>query len=311
MDTGIKPASVPAADHLRTRQVAEHLADAFPPLLIAADRIANAVVHGMHGRRRAGPGEDFWQYRPYSPGDAAQRIDWRKSARSGRVLIRETEWEATNTLWLWASTAPGMTYRSKLAQSTKQDRAVLLTLATAILAVRAGERVAAIGSGYAPDHTSRAVSRIARHYLHPENPENADLPVEIDLPKFSSCLLIGDFLSPLDEIAERLSVLAANGSTGHVVQVLDPAEESFPFEGRTEFQEFAGSGKLTLGKAQTLRDNYRARLAEHREGLRQMLRRMGWSYMLHHTDQSAQNCLMSLYALIARDQRMHTTLGRA
>ena len=306
----VKSAPANEADHLRTRQAAEHIADAFPPLLIAADRIANALVHGMHGRRRAGPGEDFWQYRPYSPGDAAQRIDWRKSARSERVLIRETEWEATNTLWLWASTSPGMSYRSRLSDTTKRDRAILLVLALGILSVRAGERIAAIGSGHSPDHTGRAVSQIAEFYHHEESLDDADLPIEIDLPKFSNCLLVGDFLSPLDDIADRLSVLAANGTAGHLVQVLDPAEETFPFEGRTEFLEYAGAGKLTLGKAQSLRDRYRDRLEEHREGLKQLLRRMGWTYMLHHTDQSAQNCLMSLYGLIARDDRMHRTIGR-
>jgi len=307
MEVTSKPAITPETGYLRTRQAAEHMADAFPPLLIAADRIANTVVHGMHGRHRSGPGEDFWQYRPYSPGDAAQRIDWRKSARTERVLIRETEWEATNTLWMWASTAPGMAYRSHLSDTTKQDRAVILALALGILAVRAGERIAAIGSGHLPGHTSRAVSQMAQYYDHHSSADDNDLPGEANLPRFSNCLLIGDFLSPLDEICERVSALAANGTTGHLVQVLDPAEESFPFEGRTEFHEFTGSAKLTLGKAQTLRDSYQQRLAEHRDGLKHLLRRLGWSYMLHHTDQSAQNCLMSLYGLIARDERMHRT----
>ncbi len=310
MVSTLKPAVPTGPGYLKTRQTAEHIADAFPPLLIAADRIANAVVHGMHGRRRAGPGEDFWQYRAYSPGDAAQTIDWRKSARSQRVLIRETEWEATNTLWLWASTAPGMSYQSHLAQTTKQDRAVILALALGTLAVRAGERIAAIGSGFAPDHTGRAVTRIAQHYDHHDGEGGEDLPSAVNLPRFSTCLLIGDFLSPLDEISETLSALAADGTTGHLVQVLDPAEESFPFEGRTEFREFAGSGTLTVGKAQTLRENYQDKLNHHRDGLKQLLRRLGWTYMLHHTDQPAQLCLMSLYGLIARDERLHRTTER-
>ncbi len=301
-----------AADgYLRTREAAERVADAFPPLLIAADRIANAVVHGMHGRRMAGPGEDFWQYRQYSQGDPAQRIDWHKSARSERILIRETEWEATNTLWLWSSTAPGMAYQSKLANVGKGERSVVLALAIAMLAVRAGERVAAIGSGYTPDHTQRAIRRIAMHYQQPVEDEADGLPAAINLPRFSSCLLLGDFLSPLEDISERLTALASNGVTGHLVQVLDPAEETFPFEGRTEFLEFAGKGKLTLGKAHLLRDSYRERLDNHREGLKQLLRRLGWTYMLHHTDQPAQKCLMTLYGLIARDERKHRTIGRA
>ncbi|MGI9462330.1 MAG: DUF58 domain-containing protein, partial [Aestuariivirgaceae bacterium] len=229
---------------------------------------------------------------------------------SDRVLIRETEWEATNTLWLWASTAPGMAYQSGLSQTTKRDRAVILALALGVLAVRAGERVTAIGSGFAPDHTSRAITRMAQHYDHHNGEDDEDLPGTIHLPRFSTCLLIGDFLSPLDEISDSLSALAAEGTTGHLVQVLDPAEETFPFEGRTEFLEFAGAGKLTVGKAQTLRESYHGKLARHRSGLKQLLRRLGWTYMLHHTDQPAQQCLMSLYGLIARDERLHRTTGR-
>ena len=112
-------------------------ARALPPLLVEAERIAATVILGEHGRKRAGPGESFWQYRPYSFGDSTQRIDWHKSARSDRVYIRENEWEAANTLWVWASPAISMTFKSHLSQVTKRERAQLLMLALASLAVRA------------------------------------------------------------------------------------------------------------------------------------------------------------------------------
>ena len=109
-----------------------------------AERIAATVILGEHGRKRAGPGESFWQYRPYSFGDSTQRIDWHKSARSDRVFIRENEWEAANTLWVWASPSASMDFNSHLSQVTKRDRAQLLALAVASLAVRAQERVSAL-----------------------------------------------------------------------------------------------------------------------------------------------------------------------
>ena len=131
---------------------AQRLAGAFPPLLLAASRVAASLMQGMHGRRRAGAGEDFWQFRPYATGDSAARIDWRKSARAGAAFIREREWAAPNTLWLWAAGGPGMEWKSKLASTTKRERACLLTLTLGMLAADAGERVGLLGLEAPPGH---------------------------------------------------------------------------------------------------------------------------------------------------------------
>jgi hypothetical protein len=47
-------------------------------LTLEARRIALTTLSGLHGRRRAGPGESFWQFRAFAQGEAAQRIDWRR-----------------------------------------------------------------------------------------------------------------------------------------------------------------------------------------------------------------------------------------
>jgi len=143
------------------RQRAQALSEVSPPLLIAADRVAQSLIQGEHGRRRAGPGDDFWQYRPYSFGDAANRIDWRKSARTQKLLIRENEWAATNTLHIWAANGPGMAFRSAMSPVSKRDRAALLAVAAGVIAVRAGERVTALASPHAPGHTRLALANLA------------------------------------------------------------------------------------------------------------------------------------------------------
>src|SRR5690606_24941856 len=124
---------------------AHGLAEHLPDLLIEADRIAQTVAHGIHGRRRAGPGETFWQFRTYEPQDSAQLIDWRRSASSDHLYVREREWEAAHTLWLWPDLSPSMNFQSHLATTTKQDRAVVLMLALTELLVRGGERVGLLG----------------------------------------------------------------------------------------------------------------------------------------------------------------------
>jgi uncharacterized protein (DUF58 family) len=280
------------------RRRAEGLASALPPMLVAAERIANAVIHGLHGRRRSGPGEDFWQYRAYSFGDSAQSIDWRKSARSDRVLVRENEWAASHTVWLWASQGLGMEFHSHLAETTKRDRAVLLALALAVLAARAGERVGAIGSPHRPGHTGATLNRMAQWFAADAASAGAPLPAGTPLPRYSATVLIGDFLEPLEAIASRFTALAANDVAGHVVQVLDPAEETLPYQGRTEFLEFEGAGRLMAGRAENLRERYQARLAEQRDGLRDLARRLGWSFTVHSTGRPPQQVLLALYGLL-------------
>lgn len=288
----------PQSEAFELRRRAEGLVSALPPMLVAAERVASAIIHGLHGRRRAGPGEDFWQYRLYSFGDAAQRIDWRKSARSDRVLIRENEWDASHTVWLWASHAPGMAFRSHLAEVSKRDRAVLLALSLAVLAAKAGERVAALGSPHPPGHTNTTLNRMAQWYATGKAEGEPSLPPRRPLARFSAVILIGDFLDPVEDIAECLTAIAVNNVAGHLVQVLDPAEETLPYQGRTEFLEIAGSRRLLAGRAESLRDDYQRRLRAHRQDLRDLARRLGWSFTVHSTGRPPQQALLALYALL-------------
>ena len=279
---------------------ADSAARALPPLLVDAERIAATVIIGDHGRKRAGPGESFWQYRPYSFGDSTQRIDWHKSARSDRVYIRENEWEAANTLWLWSSSSVSMDFRSARASLSKRERAQLLAMAAGVLAVRAHERIGAIGAPYAPDHSRGALIRVANWFL--EGDGNA-LPVFNRMPRFSSALLVSDFFDKPDDIARAITPMASAGIHGHLVQVVDMAEETLPYAGRVEFQEMAGPLKFLSAKTETLRGAYAERLAAHRAALRDLCSRIGWTFTIHRTDESPSHLLMLLHALISGELR--------
>src|SRR5256885_14536457 len=147
------------------QQRAEHLASRLPPLLVAAERVAMTVAQGVHGRRRVGQGETFWQFRQYQPGDAASHIDWRKSAKSERLYVRETEWEAAQSVWLWRDPSASMDYTSAgyiagAEWPTKRDRAELILVALASLLVRGGERLTLLGSGMPPLTGRVALTRL-------------------------------------------------------------------------------------------------------------------------------------------------------
>ncbi len=214
-----------SASALKLADRAEAASRVLPPLLVEAERLAASVILGDHGRKRAGPGESFWQYRPYSFGDSTQRIDWHKSARSDRVFIRENEWEAANTLWLWTSPHASMEFRSHLAPLNKRERAQVLTLAIGSLAVRAHERIGVLDGPFQPDHSRAQLLRVANWILEAKGKA---LPVAARTPRFSSALLVSDFFDPIAEIAASLTPLATAGIKGHLVQVVDPAEETCP-----------------------------------------------------------------------------------
>ncbi len=275
--------------------------DTLPALLVKVDRVAHTVAQGLHGRRRAGPGEAFWQFRRYRPGDLAAMVDWRKSAKSNRYLIREKEWEAANTVWLWADLSASMNFKSDLAPVSKRDRAMLLSLALGTLLNQGGERIGALGSGMPARAGQTAVRRIAEHMVHTiENTESVvSLPQPTPIRRFSSVALFGDFLEPLDAISNALAGIAARDVRGHIVQVLDPAEETFPYTGRTEFSALEGESRITVGRAELLRGDYHDRLEQHRAGLREMARRLGWTFTSHHTDRSPQSILLTLHGLMS------------
>jgi len=274
---------------------AHELAGRLPDLLLEADRIAQTVAHGIHGRRRAGPGETFWQFRVYEPQDAAQLIDWRRSASSDHLYVREREWEAAHTLWLWPDLSPSMQFKSHLASVTKRDRALVLMLAAAELLVRGGERVGLLGLTQ-PTTSRRASRRLAEAIAsHPNAPQvSSGRPSATRISRYSGVILFSDFLDPIDEVRESIEALAAGGASGHLVQVLDPAEETLPYEGRTEFLPLEGGTTWVADRAESLRARYRARLEAHREELRSLAVRLGWSFLVHHTDRPPTEPLLTL-----------------
>lgn len=283
------------AQMLARESEAHALADRLPELVLEAIRISNTVTHGSHGRRRAGPGETFWQFRQYQTGDSAHLVDWRRSASSDHLFIREREWEAAHTIWLWPDISPSMAYHSHLTPVRKSDRSLVVMFAVAEMLVRSGERVAVMGLTN-PSASRKATTRIAE--LLAANLRQTGLtrsaPPQQRVGRFSSVVWVSDFLDPIETIARRIEELAGNGSTGHLVQVLDPAEETLPFHGRNEFIGVEDSARWLTDRAEGLRERYRERLLAQRAALQDVCRRCGWSFLLHHTDRPAAETMLQL-----------------
>ena len=275
---------------------AHALAKRLPALLVEASRVAQTVAHGIHGRRRAGPGETFWQFRQYEQSDAALLIDWRRSAGSDHLFIREREWEAAHTVRLWTDLSPSMAFRSHLAAQTKRDRALVLSFAIGELLVEGGERVGIMG-GAAPSSGRRTIAKIAMALAREvqQGREFPSLPPRATLSRFSECILFSDFLDPPETLAPVLEHIAGQGVRGHLIQILDPAEETLPYSGRIEFAGMESADRMLAPRAEDLRRAYTERLARHKEAIIAVTRRLEWSYLLHHTDRPPGEALLALH----------------
>ncbi len=263
-----------------------------PPLLVAAERVAATVIQGIHGRRRSGPGETFWQFRRHQPGDPARLIDWRRSARSDPLFVREREWAAAQSVWLWQDGSASMAWRSKPSLPLKQERASLLLLALSALLLRAGERVALLGDGARPLSGVSSLEKLA-HSLSGQAP--CGLPPDAVLPRHAGIVLAGDFLAPPGVWQAALEALAAKGARGHLLLIADPAEESFPYGGRVRLEGVEGEGHAVIERAEEVRPAYERRLSAHRGALASLASRLGWGFMIHRTDQPPETALLALY----------------
>ncbi len=287
---------------------ARTLAESMPRLILEARRIAATVIHGLHGRRRAGPGENFWQYRRFLSGEPARRVDWRRSARDEHLYVREQEWEAAHTVWIWPDRSPSMTFTSQLAKESKLDRTLVIAFALAEVLVHAGERVGMPGL-MRPTGSRNVLEKMANAIVHDVG-ERASLPPSFVPSALAEIVVVSDFWSPIAELRRTFAQLSATGAHGHTVQIVDPAEETFPYSGRVEFVEPEGGGSITAGRAENWRAEYELRVAQHRAAIRAETGKLGWSFAIHRTDRPATELLLALHARMGAPPPGATVAGR-
>ena len=246
------------------------LAAAMPDLMVEARRLAASLIAGIHGRKRAGAGQAFWQFRQYGAGDASSRIDWRRSARGDTLYVREMEWESAHTVRLSVDMSSSMRFASPGARQPKRDRAVLMALVLASLLVRGGERIGLVG-GERPKTGEAALRMIAQ------------------------------------ELLARDTSKAAKASWADMA-ALRPREDviilsDFLFEGRTRFEALGRSGQdLVSGRAENWQEAYQALFAAFTQDLRQLAQARGWSHTLGHTDRPAALSLLTLHEALSRSR---------
>jgi uncharacterized protein (DUF58 family) len=201
-----------------------------------------------------------------------------------------------------------MAFASKTARDSKLERALIVTFALAELLVQGGERVGVPGL-VAPTSSRSVIDKLAQAMLY-DTGDRGSLPPSFVPSPLAEIVVLADFWSPIADIRAMLGGLSSSGAHGALVQIADPAEETFPYSGRVEFVESEGAGAITAGRAETWASDYVARVARHRAEIRAETDRLGWLFSVHNTDRSAAELLLFLHAGMTVNKAAARQAGR-
>ncbi len=259
---------------------------------------ASASHPGSAGRKRAGAGESFWQYRRYQQEDGAERIDWRRSAQGEKLFVRETELETARSFLFWVDPSAGFHWRSSEDTPAKATRAAVIFTALSSVLARAGERIGGLDGIRAPSTGGGAAQRLAEDMWGLSEDTAFPTPGR----ERGTVLLASDFYTPIDTWRERLGMLAETFERGALLAVADPVEASWPFSGRTRFSRPGHSGTRLVGRAETIRADYLERFARQRSALKELTDQLGWVLVTHTTDQDPRTPLAELASYTVDEQ---------
>jgi uncharacterized protein (DUF58 family) len=204
--------------------------------------------------------------------------------------------------------SPSMHFRSPLSQTSKAERAVVLALALATLLSEAGERVGIpnLMEPKARRNTATVIMEtLARSLSSFEGLPNG----KNRLSRHSEMVILSDFLEPEPTLATVFNKFAVQGVRGHLMQILDPAEESLPYQGRVEFIDAESGARYVAERAETLRAEYRQKLAAHKAAIALNAAKVAWTPFLHHTDHPAVEALLPLHMHLSGLEKAYRAKG--
>ena len=273
---------------------AEELSNKIPSLYVKADRIANTIWEGMHNRNKDGLGDNFWQFRKYEYGDPAHLIDWKKTAKSNETFIQEKELQTLQNFVIWRDTSKSMNFRSSESIDTKLYRANLFTLALTIILSKSGENIVLNGLKSKLLKGGNAVNFVSNQINEKVTDSYKSSPNVNEIKNNSDVILIGDFLNNIIETEKTIKELSNRGINGTIIQILDPAERFFPYKGRINFNGLEGEKNILIGKAESVRNDYKKAIKIHIEKLEKLTTSYSWKYILDNSDQEASISLQNI-----------------
>lgn len=271
------------------RQNAQDSIADLPALKNAAAQVAAHILHGAHGQKKSGGHEKFWQFREYSEADRPQDIDWRQSAKTDHVYVREKELQTPQSIYFWANRSESMDFKSEGALHSKQEAAQILSLALAMLFQRGDERIGVLGQSRV-GNSEDALDRVGRALL--EN--GSAVHPKGNIPSKSTLVLCSDFLEPIEEIEASLAPFTSKNTHGIVLHILDPAERDLPYNGHLVFEDQQNS-QHKIDNVASIRLAYQEKIGVHIKAIENLCASYGWTYVLHITDISLEDTLTHIW----------------
>lgn len=213
-------------------------------LRLAARVVSDRLLAGTHQSRRAGPGAEFEQYRPYFPGDDLRRIDWKLYARSGRYQVRESAAESHLQIGLVLDLSGSMNYSENGISRLEYGKILLGSLAYMGYRQSDPMRLYTVQEGgleYRVPEGKNAFYRILYHLekaeaYGPGIGQQQHFPTLLQKKK-ELLILVSDLLQESNEWVQLVKELASPYRQILIFQVLGRRELDFDFTGFYRFKD--------------------------------------------------------------------------
>ncbi len=277
---------------LNLRHKAEQSVATLPALMMQVEKVSASIIHGGHGIRKSGAGEQFWQFRDYHDKDHPQNIDWRQSAKGDTVFIKQKELQTTQRTYIWRASGKSMDYKSNPALYTKNECANVIALALTLILRRSEEQIGIFGD-IKTGRSERNLQKIAQILLDTSGLEES-LPNSLDftIPNQASFIGISDFLLPIEDIKHCFSNI--NTKNALIIQTLDPAEIELSYSGRTKFYGVDSNNQELINNVASVRSDYKNRITAHINDLKSLCHTKGWNHVLYITDTNITATLQNI-----------------
>jgi uncharacterized protein (DUF58 family) len=259
------------------------------PLRLRARAAADGAWAGLHRSVRRGAGVEFAGHRAYVPGDDLRWLDRHALMRHGALMLREFETETDRTLRLLIDASASMGFRGSRGRGAKLAYSAVIALALSWIATHEGDRVGLDWFGGKATRAlpgmggSEAFDRLALALEHAEphgEPKNDDdlvralSPIERYARRGSLIAVLSDLVDLPESALERIAALGRNGRSVLVVQVLDPDELDFPYQGPVRLRALEGD-RVVDTDASVVRAAYLAELTQRQRAWQDRLSSRG------------------------------------
>ena len=263
-----------------------------PKIIFDSEILSRNIIEGLHPSRFSGKGEDFWQFKEYRQGDNVSLIDWRKSAASSKVLVKQRENETAKTVYFYFDKTKSMLFKSKKKLQSKFEVAILLTLTLSRIFLKNRENVFHFKTKKNIVRCSNDLSSFTKSFLLEEN--HIEYPNKSLLANNSICFIISDFFYDIKIVSNFLSSLRKNNISGFLVQVLDPLEINFNIGENLLLNDLETNAKLRVGESKKYKTFYDKKFNDLQNNLQELCENSNWSYLLYDTKKNIKLTLIDI-----------------